>query len=106
MMACHTLPKHYNGGAVDTAVVRNGIEAVFQCEGEGGTVAEGFFLREGAVEPAAPGVECVCHVEDQDGFASAIVILGMRGEGQGRVDAICVLHTDGRGAEVGTLRGR
>ena len=55
-----------NGRGVDRTGGRDGVEAVFEREGEAAAVAEGFFLREGAAEPTAAGGVGVGHVEDED----------------------------------------
>lgn len=58
------LAQHDDGGRVDPAERGEGVVAVFEAEGERGAVAEGFFLGEGAAEPAAAGAVGVGHVED------------------------------------------
>jgi len=58
------LAQHDDGGGVDAAQEGERVVSVFEAEGERGAVAEGFFLREGAAEPAAAGAVGVGHVQD------------------------------------------
>lgn len=71
-----------------------------QRSGQRCTIAERFFLREGAMHPAASGGVRVRHVED----TRVSVICGGRGaEGEGGVDAVGIDHSDPCSGEVGTV---
>jgi hypothetical protein len=79
----------------DGAGVGKRVEAVLEREGEGGAVAEGFFLREGAVLEAAAGVGCVGHVEDADWLCGK-----RRVDGEGGIDCVGVEDVDWGWGEV------
>lgn len=59
---------HDDAGRVDAAQGGERVVAFLEAEGERGAVAERFFLRQGAAQPAAAGVVGVGHVEDADWF--------------------------------------
>lgn len=58
------LAEDEDGGAVDSGFLRERVEVALESEGEAGAVAEGFFLRQGSLEPAPAAVLGVGHVED------------------------------------------
>lgn len=64
MAAGEGFAQYEHRGRVDAAGVGDRVEALLEREGQAATVAEAFFLREGAARPAAAGVVGVGHVED------------------------------------------
>lgn len=105
------LAHHEHGRRVNAAAGGEGVEAVFEREAEAAAVAEGFFLRERAAQPAAARVLGIGHVENQDGGSRRLVAArwGGRGsgegerEGEGGVEGVGVEDADAGGREAGAV---
>ena len=92
-------PHHDDAGRVDRAVLRDRVELASQAHAQRGAVAHRFFLREGALQPAAAGDERVREVEDEHGPR---VAGAAGGKLDGDVETVAVDDADGGGREVGT----